>query len=114
MGTTRRARHHCEKFVDWLQQRNPFTFEDEHLHSLSPGLVLKGGIDDMTTEPLALLKGGLMRKPDKPLLRKALMNDDATAKEQISSSPIFTIGGALMQSLLDKRPHLWCISSTLC
>ena len=41
MGITRRSRDHrdCQKFLEWLQQRNPFLYEDNCLHSLSLGMI---------------------------------------------------------------------------
>ena len=50
LGQTRRCKNQsdCQKFVQW-QERNPFLFEDEHLHSLSIGLV-SIGIDSVNCE----------------------------------------------------------------
>ena len=41
MGITRRSRDHrnCQKFLEWLQQRNPFLYEDNCRHSLSLGMI---------------------------------------------------------------------------
>jgi regulator of replication initiation timing len=41
MGITRRSRDHrdCQKFLEWLQQRNPFLYKDNCLHSLSLGMI---------------------------------------------------------------------------
>ena len=52
----------------------------------------------MTTEPLSLFKDGLMRKPDKPALRKIVMPESQTFnKEKFMKSAVFTIdGGALL------------------
>ena len=36
-----------EKFLIWSQQTNPFSFEDEHLHFLSSGLVSKVSNDQV-------------------------------------------------------------------
>ena len=33
---------------------------------------------ELTQEPMSLFKTGLMRKPDKPSLRKALMKEEET------------------------------------
>ena len=47
MGMARCSRDYidCEKFLVWLLQRNPFVYEDKHLHSLSLGLVSDGRDD---------------------------------------------------------------------
>ena len=47
LGNSRKSRDlaDCLKFYDWIKYRNPFTFQDEHLHLLSSGLVSKS--DDM-------------------------------------------------------------------
>ena len=37
-------------FYRWLENRNPFNMEDEHLYSLSSGLVLIKGQDDVNPE----------------------------------------------------------------
>ena len=53
---------------------------------------------ELTQEPMSLLSKGLMRTPDKPSLRKALMKDeDAVTKDQLDADSIFVIdGGALL------------------
>ena len=62
LGQTRRCKNQsdCQKFVQWLKERNPFLFEDEHLHSLSLGLV-SNGRDDVNCENLEEV-GLLMQK----------------------------------------------------
>ena len=178
MGMARRSRDyaHCKIFLEWLQQRNPFSYEDQHLHSLSLGLVSDGhdGVNcdraeeigqmiqekldnvpileckikrkdqvlplialqnkikldnesvvvnptmlftrlvaiaqrerediaeffafELTQEPMSLFKKGLMRKPDKPSLRKAVMKEgEALGRDQLLSDSLFIIdGGALL------------------
>ena len=39
-----------QKFKEWLEQRNPFTFEDTHLYSLSTGIVSMAEKDDIDCE----------------------------------------------------------------
>lgn len=41
MGNTRQSRDHkdCQTFVEWLKPRNPFLFEDNHLHLISLGFI---------------------------------------------------------------------------
>ncbi|KAG1701696.1 hypothetical protein GQR58_004720 [Nymphon striatum] len=52
MGVTRKSKDYvdCEKFITWFQERNPFNFKDEHLHSLSSGLVSKTTHDQEHSE----------------------------------------------------------------
>ena len=181
MGMARRTKDHadCKIFLDWLQQRNPFAYEDSDLHSISLGLVSDGkdGINcdnaeevgetiqtsldnltitecsikrkdqikpmlalqdqikvgkesiivnptllftrlvaiaqrdkediedyfafELTQEPMSLFKHGLMRKPDKPSLRKVVMPDnEALGRDKLPSDPVFVIdGGALLHRL---------------
>ena len=56
---------------------------------------------ELTQEPMSLFSKGLMRKPDKPSLRKALMKDeDAVTKDQLDTDSIFVVdGGALLHSV---------------
>ena len=179
MGKSRRKHdfQDYKKFKEWLEQHNPYTYVDEHLHSLSSGWISVSGQDEvncekseelgaiihqamenknlanarikckdclrplevlgnvvkiekkptyispailftrltaiaqrdhdvekyfayeMTTNPPSLFKDGLMRKPDKPALRRALMRDDeAMSKDQIDKSSLYVVdGGALLQ-----------------
>ena len=178
MGIARRATDYadCQRFLKWLQQRNPFLYEDTNLHSLSLGLVsgenddvncdkaeeigqmIQENLNDMTIptckikrkdqvkslitlqnkikidgdpisvnptmlftrlvavaqreeediedhfsfelthEPMSLFKKGLMRKPDKPSLRRAVMKEDkALRRDQLPNDVLFVIdGGALL------------------
>ena len=52
MGESRRKRDHEDYkiFRDWLEQRKPFTFVDEHLHSLTSGWVSISGEDLVNCE----------------------------------------------------------------
>ena len=53
---------------------------------------------EMTHEPMSLFKDGVMRKPDKPALRKVLMPDydETISTQQLHPSAIYNIdGGAL-------------------
>ena len=47
MGETRRKRDNEDslKFIAWLKERNPFTYNGEHLHSLSTGVTSVVGKD---------------------------------------------------------------------
>ena len=47
MGSARRVRDFDDgcKFVEWLKKRNPFTYVDTHLQSLSSGLISVSGQD---------------------------------------------------------------------
>ncbi|KAG1662485.1 hypothetical protein GQR58_020916 [Nymphon striatum] len=68
MGVTRKSKDYvdCEKFITWFQERNPFNFKDEHLHSLSSGLVSK-----TTHEPGELSPADLfISNSDKKILSK--------------------------------------------
>ena len=53
---------------------------------------------ELTTEPMSLFKNGLMRKPDKPALRKALLKEeDVTSIDEIKDECLFVVdGGALL------------------
>ena len=185
MGMTRCSRDYadCKVFLEWLKKRNPFSYEDQHLHSLSLGLVSDGqdGINcdraeeigqmiqekmdntpileckikrkdqiqpiialqnrikidkasvdvnpnmlftrliaiaqrekedskeffayELTQEPMSLFKKGLMRKPDKPSLRKAIMkDDDALVRDQLPSYSVFVVdGGGLLHRVRWNR-----------
>ena len=178
MGASRCKRDNEDrlKFTTWLEERNPFTYKDEHLHSLSTGIVSVIGKDsvnceraeelgwqiqeeldnmsladasvkrknqikpldafqntvkinevqvyvnttflftrlaavakrekdeeqyfdhELTTEPMALFKNGLMRKPDKPALRKALLKEeDVISIDKMRDECMFVVdGGALL------------------
>lgn len=46
---------------------------------------------ELTQEPISLFKHGLMRKPDKPSLRRAVMKDDeAVGKKSIKKLTLFS------------------------
>jgi len=53
---------------------------------------------ELTAEPMSLFKDGMMRKPDKPSLRKIIMPEgDAIPKKDIAANSHFVIdGGALL------------------
>ena len=53
---------------------------------------------ELTQEPMSLFNKGLMRKPDKPSLWRALMKEEkAIGRDQIPSDAVFVIdGGALL------------------
>ena len=164
-GPSRLTQNHTDwkRFKDWLTARNPFTFEDSNLHSLSTGFIsiagedeincddsgrtganIQAGMDgktftevrfkrndqakpldwyqntvtidevkvyinskslltrlaavakreengesyfyyEMTNEPVSLFKNMMMRKPDKPSLRKALVTDEESNKLDLIS-----------------------------
>ena len=52
LGPSIRKRDHedYKKFKAWFIQRNPFTFQDEHLHSLSSGWVSNGKNDNVNCD----------------------------------------------------------------
>ena len=52
-GPSRLTQNHTDwkRFKDWLTARNPFTFEDSNLHSLSTGFISIAG------EDVTILKG---------------------------------------------------------
>ena len=83
MGKMRRRRDQtdCQKFVNWLQERNPFTFEDEHLHSLSLGMVSEVGADDVNCENAEELGSAIHLKLDNVVLSKAKISH----KDQLRS-----------------------------
>ena len=165
LGPSRLTRDHTDwkRFKDWLTARNPFTFEDSNLHSLSTGFISIAGEDEincddseriganiqagmdgksftevrfkrndqvkpldwhqntvtldevkvyinstalftrlaavakreeneesyfyykMTNEPMSLFKNLMMRKPDKPSLRKSLVTDEESNKLDLTS-----------------------------
>ena len=175
------------KFTTWLEESNPFTYEDKHLHSLSTGIVSIEGKDnvnceraeglgliiqkeldntslssasikrkhqikpldtllntvkvnevkvylnattlftrlaaiakreddeeryfshELTTEPMALFKNGLMRKPDKAALRKVLLNDeDAIGYDHMNDDCIYVVdGGALLHRVCWRKGMLF-------
>ena len=52
---------------------------------------------ELTQEPMSLFSKGLMRKPDKPSLRKALMKDeDPVTKDQLDADSIFVVDGCAL------------------
>eukprot|EP00794_Sanderia_malayensis_P012470 gene12470-13758_t len=53
---------------------------------------------ELTTEPMALFKNGMMRKPDKPALRKALLKEeDVICIDTLKDECMFVVdGGALL------------------
>ena len=53
---------------------------------------------ELTQEPMSLFKKGLMRKPDKPALRRAVMKEEKVGKrDQLPNDACFVIdGGALL------------------
>ena len=53
---------------------------------------------ELTQEPMSLFAKGMMRKPDKPSLRKALMKEEgAIHRNQLPSDAVFVVdGGALL------------------
>ena len=52
---------------------------------------------ELTQEPLSLFSKGLMRKRDKPSLRKALLKDeDAVTKDQLDADSIFVVDGSAL------------------
>ena len=169
------------RFKDWLTTRNPFTFEDSNIHSLSTGFIsiarkdeinydnseriranIQAGMDgksfievrfkrkdqakpldwhqnkvtidevkvyinstalfmrlatvakreenkesffyyEMTNEPMSLFENMMMRKPDKPSLRKALVTDEESNKLDLTSGQnnysYVMDGGALLHRL---------------
>ncbi|XP_057307435.1 uncharacterized protein LOC130645457 [Hydractinia symbiolongicarpus] len=184
MGASRCSEDYtyCKIFIDWLQQRYPFVYEDTNLHSLSFGLMSdendcinceiaekigemkqakldnlsvvectikrkdqvkpiislqskvqlnkesvivnppmlftrlvsiaqrkKEDIEEffafeLTQEPMSLFKHGLMRKPDKSSLRKAVMNDDkAVEKNQMQIDPFFVVDGEAPTDSMQKH-----------
>ena len=46
----KRDKKHGLKFTAWLQERNPFGFEDENLHSLSTGIISMTSKDSVNCE----------------------------------------------------------------
>ena len=52
LGPSIRKRDHedYKKFKAWFIHRNPFTFQDEHLHSLSSGWVSSGNNDNVNCD----------------------------------------------------------------
>ena len=67
MGVTRQSKDNadCEKFLTWLQEQNPFSFEGEHLHSLSSGLISKCTHDLVNCEIAEELGKQIQKKLDK-------------------------------------------------
>ena len=57
---------------------------------------------ELTTKPMSLFKNGVMRKLDKPVLRKALLkNEILMSIDDIKNTCIFVIdGGVLLHQLL--------------
>ena len=52
LGFSRKARDFADfkKVKDWLEQRNPFSFDDNHLHSLSTGIISVSKQDEVNCE----------------------------------------------------------------
>ena len=58
---------------------------------------------ELTIEPTALFKNGMMRKPDKPSLRKALLKDkDITGIDQMKHDCLFVLDDGVASSMLDQ------------
>ena len=81
MGVTRKSKDYadCKKFLNWHQERNPFNFEDEHLHSLSSGLVSKCTHDEVNCEKAEELGDQIQNKLDKV----AVTNAKISRKDQL-------------------------------
>ena len=60
---------------------------------------------ELTVEPMSLFQDGMMRKPDKPSLRKAIiLEEDAMSKKDIEANCHFVIdGGALLHRVRWKK-----------
>ena len=60
---------------------------------------------ELTTEPMSLFKEGMMRKPDKPSLRKALIPDSASVSLDKIEKQVTSIidGGALLHRVSWKK-----------
>ena len=52
LGPSRLTQDHTDwkRFKDWLTARNPFTFEDSNLHSLSTGFISIAGEDEINCD----------------------------------------------------------------
>ena len=53
-----------EKFKSWLEERNPFTYSDENLHSLSTGLISTAGKDAVNSDESEKLGKEIHKKLD--------------------------------------------------
>ena len=52
---------------------------------------------ELIQEPMSLFRKDLMRKPDKPSLRKALMKDeDVVTKNQLDANSVFVVDGGVL------------------
>ena len=63
MSVARQKRDHEDynKFKDWLIQRNPFSFSDDHPHSLSSGIVSDSSVDEINCDKAEEL-GAIIQK----------------------------------------------------
>ena len=52
LGISRKAKDFADfkKFKEWFEQRNPFLFDDNYLHSLSTGIVSINNQDEVNCE----------------------------------------------------------------
>ena len=73
MGETRRKRDKEDSlnFIAWLEERNPFTYNDKHLHSLSTGVTSVAGKDDVNCERSEELGWSIQEEIDNPSLDAA-------------------------------------------
>ena len=73
MGSARQVRDFDDgcKFVEWLKKRNPFTYVDTHLQSLSSGLISVSGEDGVNCENAEAIGQAIQRSLDNQQLPAA-------------------------------------------
>ena len=53
-----------KRFKDWLTTRNPFTFEDSNLHSLSTGFISTAGEDEINCDNSKRIRANIQARMD--------------------------------------------------
>ena len=103
MGESRHKRDYEDYviFTDWIEQRNPFTFVDEHLHSLTSAWVSISGKDLVTCERSEEIGANIPKALDGQNLETATVNRKTYIrplytvvkidKEQVHVNPIILL-----------------------
>ena len=62
---------------------------------------------ELTREPISLIKGGMMRKPDKAALRKVIMPEkNAIKKEDTMACGVYLVDGRRIRSSVPLLKHM--------
>ena len=96
MGTARKKQDHkdCEKFLRWIELRNPFTYDDTHLHSLTLGLVSITGKDEVNCENVEAVGRSIQMKMDNIVVSKCKIKRKDQVKPLLSLQHNVKVGGS--------------------